>query len=396
MEEGSLAVFHAATPVINTRDQFHRYQQNSNFYYLTGIETPGAALILHPENRKGRIASLFIPKPDASREVWEGKMTDKEEAGEISGVEDVRYIKDFEGAFLKAQSGREIVYVDYEDTGLSYPTSGHTGFIDKVHRSLPGLQLRKAGLILSSLRRKKSAEEVNMIREAIDITREALMALWDDVHSGKYEYELEATLAYHFLRRRARQYAYDPIIASGENTTVLHYVKNNRRLEDGDLLLTDVGAQYDHYCADITRTIPVNGRYSPRQQEIYQAVLDVQKSVIRQVRPGVSFAELKETGKELIGETLMDLELIGAMDETSEYYMHSIGHLLGLDTHDVGDLEAPLEPGNVLTTEPGIYIREEGLGVRIEDDLLVTEDGCEVLSKAIPKEIGEIERALQG
>ncbi len=394
MAEGSLAVFHAARPVIKSLDQFHRYRQTSNFYYLTGLDFPGGALVLHPEDAEDRIATVFIPEPDSAREVWDGKLPDKDEVRERSGIADVQYRKEFGKAFVKYQSHRETLYVDYDDSGFSHSTSHETRFLEKVRTELPGLQLRKAGLILAELRRKKSPEEVDLLRQAIHITAGGLRGLWSAMAPGKLEYELEAVLAYEYIRRGAGGYAFEPIVASGLNTTTLHYVDNNRRIEDGDLLLTDMGAEYRHYCADITRTVPVNGVFTGKQREIYQAVLHVQEEIIESVRPGISLEELKTLARKRIAEVLQDLGLIGEPEETSKYYMHSIGHYLGLDTHDVGDLEAPLAPGNVLTIEPGIYIREEGLGVRIEDDVLVTGEGCEVLSEDIPKAVGELEALL--
>ena len=394
MEEGSLAVFHAATPVIKSLDQFHRYHQTSNFYYLTGIDFPGCILLVHPPDREDRLATLYIPKPDSAREVWEGEMADKDEVRDISGIRDVRYAREFDSDFVKFQSSREIVYLDYDDSGFRFPTSHESRLFERIRETLPGLQLRKAGLILAELRRRKSEEELGLIRKAIEITHEGLQELWAAMNSGVMEYELEATLACHFIKNRARVFAYEPIIASGPNATVLHYVDNERRMEDGDLLLTDVGAQYGHYCADITRTVPVNGSFSPRQREIYEAVLGVQEEMIDSVRTGTSLEDLKALARDKMGETLKSLELIGDDGEISNYYMHSIGHYLGLDTHDVGDLNAPLEPGNVLTIEPGIYIREEGIGIRIEDDVLVTEGEPEILSGAIPKTVDDLEEML--
>ena len=396
MAEQSLAVFFSAVPVIRSADAFHHYRQSSDFFYLTGIEQENCALMLHPENRKGKTGTLFIPEPDPSRETWSGKMLTKEQAEELSGISEIRWMDSFENEFLRAQRRAEIVYLDYNDYGFRYPTSDETAFIRKVRERLPGLQIRKANAIVHDMRRVKSAEEIDLIRHAIRITDEAIRALWRQTKPEMKEYELEAVLAYHFLKNGSRRYAYEPIIASGIHSTILHYVSNDHTLRDGEVLLTDVGAEYGNYAADITRTVPVHGRFSERQRDVYQAVLDVQKEIIGEIKPGIMMDDLNDRAKELIGDKLIELELIGEKEEIAKYYMHSIGHFLGLDTHDVGTHDKPLERGNVLTIEPGIYIQEEKLGVRIEDNILVTNDGCEVLSAMIPKEVDEIEPLVGG
>ena len=397
MDGRSVAVFHAATPVINSVDQFHRYRQTSEFFFFTGIKQPGCVLMLYPEDEKGQTETLFIPKPDPSREVWDGKMLDKEAAEEINGFDakSIQWEKDFEGAFLRAQQYADVLYADYDDMGLRFSTSRNMQFLQDVQSNLPGLHIARASQITHNLRKKKSPEEIQVIEKAIDITGEALTDIWKHTKPGVSEYELEALLAYHFIINGARRYAYEPIIAAGLNAATLHYINNESRLEDGDVLLTDVGAEYSHYCADITRTVPVNGKFTDRQRNIYTAVLDVQKNLIEMIEPGVVMKDLNDQAKDMIGDKLLALELIGDKEETSKYYMHSIGHFLGLDTHDVGSTKQPLEPGNILTVEPGIYIQEEKIGVRIEDNILVTEDGCRNLSADIPKEIEEVENAVR-
>jgi len=396
MDEERVAVFHAATPVIRSADQFYQYHQTNNFFYLTGIEEPDCVLMLHPENAKGKTETLFIPEPDPEREVWDGKMLDKETAEEISGIpaKDIRWTRSFEGAFIRAQDNAIALYADYDDTGLKYSTSKNGDFLSRVQRELPGLQIRKAGKIMRNLRRVKSPEEIQLIEKAIEITGDALFAIWEHAIPGVMEYELEAHLAYHCIKNNARRFAYEPIIASGLNAATLHYIENDKRIAAGELLLTDIGAEYSNYCADITRTIPVDGRFTDRQRDIYEAVLEVEQTMIDAVRPGVTLEELNTQAKELIGQKLIELELIAGTDDTGKYYMHSIGHFLGLDTHDVGSTKHHLEPGNVLTIEPGIYVQEEQIGIRIEDNVLVTEDGYRVLSEDIPKDVETIEKLV--
>lgn len=394
MNAGSIAVFHAATPVVESGDQFYPYHQSPNFFYLTGIEQSGCILMLHPENKKGETETLFIPKPDPQKAVWTGRMIDKEEAASVSGVEKVQYVEDFDGKFVVEQEYMESLYLDYDDEGFRYPTSRNDDFLSRVRSRLPGLQTKKANPLMAKLRRVKSPEEIRVIRKAIEITGEALQAVWKETKPNLWEYELEAVLTYHFIKNGARSNAFEPIIASGGNSTTLHYITNDKQLADGEVLLTDVGARFMHYCADITRTVPVSGRFSDRQREVYQGVLDAQKQVIEAVKPGVQINDLNRLAHDSLGEQLKGLELIADTNEIGKYYMHRVSHFLGLDTHDVGTYTGSIEPGCILTVEPGIYIAEEEIGVRIEDDVLVTEDGCEVLSAAIPKEPAELENLV--
>lgn len=391
MEEKSLAVFFSAVPVIRSADAFHHYKQSANFLYLTGIEQENCILILHPENRKGKTETLLIPRPDHAKETWSGKMLTKEEAESLSGISEIMWTDNFESEFIRAQTRANLLYADYNDLGFSHTTSTNIEFIRKIRETLPGLQIRKASHIVHALRRVKSSEEIRLIKHAIKITSEALKALWCETKPGVKEYELEGVLAYHFIKNGSRRYAYEPIIAGGIHSATLHYVDNDSVLENGQVLLTDVGAEYGNYASDITRTVPVNGKFTDRQREVYQAVLKVQKQIISEIKPGIMMDDLNDQAKALIGKALIKLELIGDKDETAKYYMHSIGHFLGLDTHDVGTHDKPLEPGNVLTIEPGIYIPEEKLGVRIEDNILVTQKGHENLSALISKEVDEIE-----
>ncbi len=396
MEESSLAVFHGTGEVVNSADEFYRYRQTPNFFYLTGIEQPECILMLSPDNRKGETERLFIPEPDEKKETWIGEMLDMETAREISGIDRVQYLDDFDGAFTLEQEMLEHLYIDYEDEGFRYPTARRREFSEKVRSRLPGLQIKKANPVLSGLRRVKSPGEIELIRKTVNITVQAIRAVWAEVKPDLREYQLEAVLVYHFLWKGARNYAFDPIIASGSNATVLHYINNTGTLRDGEVLLTDVGARYGQYCADLTRTVPVNGRFTDRQKEVYQAVLEVQKQMIQEVKPGVHVDELNRKAGDLIGENMVTLDLISDKEDYNQYYMHRIGHFLGLNTHDVGTYTGPLEPNCVITIEPGIYIPEEHLGVRIEDDVLVTENGCEVLSDSLPKEPDELEELIGG
>ncbi|HQB98035.1 MAG TPA: M24 family metallopeptidase, partial [Candidatus Cloacimonadota bacterium] len=241
----------------------------------------------------------------------------------------------------------------------------------------------------------KSEWEIMQLQKAIDVTGKGILDIWENAQAGMMEYELEAMLFYRIQRSGLKHWGFAPIIASGINAATLHYEKNDCQIGTNDLVLMDVGASYMNYSADISRTFPISGVFSERQKDVYSAVLRVQKEIISMIHPGVSLMDLQKRTRELIAQELIELKLITEASEVGKYYMHGVSHFLGMDTHDVGGRTAILEPGNVITVEPGIYIPEERIGVRIEDDVLVTEEGYCVLSQNIPKEISEIEEILK-
>jgi len=282
------------------------------------------------------------------------------------------------------------LYLDmYRSKPMTKPVSFESfGYLVEQY---PELQLMNVGNLVAKLRRKKTQFEVDEIRKAIQHTKKGIYAIFDYAKPGVNERELEATFEYHIKLSGSSGCSFDTIVASGKNATVLHYVENNQSVNDGDLVLLDLGALSNEYAADISRTFPVNGKFTKRQAELYQLVLDVNKETIKRVKPGIYVKELNDFARNALADGLLKLGLIKEKSEVIKYYYHSVSHYLGLDVHDVGTYSKKIMPGVILTVEPGIYVEEEGIGIRIEDDVLVTEDGYENLSKDIIKEIKDIE-----
>lgn len=355
-------------------DDLVEFQQEDNFYYLTGFAEPDAVLVLEADGGE----HLFIPRRDPAEERWTGvKMGPGPEAERVIGVASVEPLDTLEERVRELVGGAEAVYT---------LTSNEDG-LEELRAILPNARLRNAQGALTDLRMVKADTEVALLRKAIDITMEAHREAAGVIAPGVFEYEVEGILEYAFRRNGAERPAFPSIVGSGPFTTILHYDRNDRQMLNGELVVVDIGAEYSGYAADITRTYPVSGRFTERQREIYQIVLDAQKAALERVRPGVSISGpngVHAAAARVIGEA-----------GYGEYFIHGTSHYLGLYVHDVGSSGRPLEPGMVLTVEPGIYLPEEGLGVRIEDDVLVTADGYEMLSD-FPREIDEIEALMAG
>lgn len=361
--------------------------QEPNFAYLTGWFESGAMLLLVPPGSSGEGKEiLFLPQPDSARTLWTGPVTDPATPGLAGrlGVARVAPRAQFESILNEVLAGTERI-------------ACLTG--SKIEKRLKQrFPLREIGSInkpLAVLRMKKSAAEIALIREAVRITVEGQLRGWRALQSSSNEYEVAADITHEFLRLGAARHAFAPIVASGANACALHYTRNRAPLEPGGLAILDLGAEYLGYAGDLTRTVPVGGRFSQRQRELYDAVLEVQRQVIAAVKPGVFL------GREMPGSLhqqaveFFHARRIGPRGAPlSQYFAHGIGHHLGLDVHDPSDPAVPLAPGMVITVEPGVYITEEGIGIRIEDDVLVTEDGAEVLSTALPVEAARVEEWL--
>lgn len=397
MDDNSLAIFYAARTghsILPTE-----FVQDKNFYYLSGLNVPNAKLIMHKKGKKN-MELLFIERNIPELEVWLGKKMSKEDAKKISGIETVYHTDEFERHLHSYALSSDMCYYDYEtsliDTNLSYSLAQ----LNLIKEHYPTIRIEKVTPFLSKLRMRKNKEEIENIKKAISYTNEGIRSILEHAKPGMMEYELEAYFKFECIKRGEKKLAFSPIVASGKNATILHYEKNNSKIEKNDLVLLDVGAKYQEYNADISRTFPASGKFNKRQKEVYNEVLQIQKKIINSVKPGITIKELQTKTIELITEALFRLKLItkkskkspSGREEYKKYYMHGVSHHLGLDTHDLSDREEKLQVGNVITVEPGIYIKEEKIGVRIEDDVLVTKNGCEVLSSKIPKEIEEIER----
>jgi len=395
LEENSITLLFAGEAPYKSADETYAFTPNRNFYYLTGIDREKMILMLVKTNDKVD-ETLFIQKSDPIMARWIGEKMLGDEAKEISGIENIKFVGEFEeilGSILD-RTKIDHLYLDLErqEFNISMPTSQR--FAKVVIERYPYLKIKNIYHEIASLRLIKSKEEIQLMREAIDITDRGIKELMKNSKVGMKEYQIEAYFDFTLKSSGVTDYAFQSIVASGENATVLHYVKNNTELQDGKLVLLDLGAQYKYYNADISRTFPVNGKFTKRQKQIYNVVLKAQEAVTAIAKPGIMFSVLNETAKKVLGEGCIELGLIKETSELSKYYFHGVSHYLGLDTHDVGNRNMELKVGMVCTNEPGLYIEEENIGIRIEDDLLITEDGCENLSKQIIKTVEEIEEFM--
>ena len=392
LEEGGCAVFFSGDLVKRSADAVYPFSVNRNFFYLTGLNEDGLILML-VKTSQGQKEILYIKEYDAVMEKWVGSSIRSDEAKEISGIPVQYTIPQFDATFARTIvfNAIQTVYIDSERQDVkSRPFEGEN-FGIKVKQLYPGLKVVNLNTTINALRTLKSAEEIEQMKKAIEITHHGLQAILRNLKPGLREYEAVAHFNYELSKHNAAT-AFDTIAASGKEATVLHYVKNDRVIQDGDLVLFDLGAQYGNYSADISRTYPANGKFTDRQKELYGLVLLAQKRVIEAIKPGVTLFALNEIVKETYRTEGVKLKVIESPEKVDEIYYHGVSHFLGLDTHDVGQVESMvLKPGNVITVEPGLYSAKEGVGIRIEDDVLVTEQGHEVLSPQIVKEIEDIE-----
>ncbi len=390
----SLALVQAAPNAIRNSDNLHKWRQDSTFFYYTGIDYPDCSLILAPTPDGKNNELLFIPIVDSEKEKWSGKMLTKEEATRISGIKTVHYNDSLTQALFRIQKWRETLYCDLDEFFPHLSLTPQHLLLSDLRQRLPGLQQKKLSFLSAPMRVKKRPEEIELIKESLGTVGNALHAVMAKLEPGMMEYQIEAELTYRYLYNGCERHGFDPIVAGGKNATVLHYVQNADSLKDGDLVLIDTGGEYKMYSGDITRVFPVNGRFTDRQKQCYQTVLDVNKAFTKEVKPGLSWDQLHEIASQITGEIYAKQGFIDDPKSHLKVSYHKIGHYLGLDIHDVGKADEVMGPGAVVTVEPGLYLPEEGIGIRIEDDVLITETGCEVLSEDIPKEIEEIETLM--
>lgn len=398
-----MVILFASDEMPRSGDQSFVFRQNPDLFWLTGIDQEKTILILYPDcpNPLYREA-LFLRKTNEVIAVWEGHKYTMEEARATSGINKIFWNDSFEMVLPSLMTYCESVFLNFNENDRfeSFVPYKDIRFANELRYHYPGHPIHRLGPIMSSLRSIKSQIEVDLTQKACNITRDAFLRVLNFVQPGVQEYEIEAEIIHEFIRQRATGHAYTPIIGSGKNACVLHYIENNKTCLDGDILLMDFGAEYANYNADLTRTIPVNGRFSPRQKDVYNAVLRVMKSAIKMLVPGNTLMEYnKEVGKimesELIGLGLLDKNDVAKQDPENplykKYFMHGTSHHLGLDVHDLGPRYQPMQVGNLFTCEPGIYIPQEGIGIRIENDILITENGQLDLMADIPLEVEEIE-----
>jgi Xaa-Pro aminopeptidase len=398
IENNSMVILFAGKAPKKTGDELYQFTPNRNFYYLTGIEEEEHIVILSKIND---IVSekLFLMELDLDKELWNGKTLRDNEGRDISGIKNVVYMKEFYPNINRIINGTLDInlYLDLERENIEEIDSVANLFAGEIKNKYPQVVIKGLSGKIAPLRMIKSEQEIEEMQKAIDITIDGVKSLMKNAKVGMMEYELEAYFDFECKTKGVKDFAFTTIAASGKNAAILHYVENNSEIKDGDLILFDLGAQWNCYNADITRVFPVSGRFTDRQKDVYEAVLRVNKAVIKKIKPGVDSKELNLWAKDLIAEECIKLGLIKEKSEVSKYYWHSIGHNLGLDTHDLGmhGREFIFKEGIVFTVEPGIYISEESIGIRIEDDILVTKDGCEVLTKNMIKEVNEIEEFMK-
>jgi Xaa-Pro aminopeptidase len=398
MDDYSVAILFAGEAKHRTADQEFEFVPNRNFFYLTGIDRQDFILVITKYNQKVD-ETLYIHAPNFEIEKWTGIRMRDHEAKAISGVEKVAFLDAFEGSFNKMLSSNAFrnIYLDTEYRTVGF-TSKSLDFAKHVQAHMPYLQIQSASQIIYDLRTLKEPEEVDAMIKANQITKVAIEALMKNAKPGLTESQLEAYFDFAIKFNGSKSRSFKTIAASGANATILHYEENNAVLQDGQLILFDLGCEYHYYCSDISRTFPVNGRFTDRQKEVYQAVLDVQEKMISLIKPGLLYKDFQGIARDLLAEACIKLGLITDKKEVTKYYYHGIGHYLGLDVHDVGryDMnERALEPGMVVTVEPGLYIAEEHIGIRIEDNILVTHDGNQNLSTGIIKTVEEIEAFMK-
>ncbi|MGQ0541884.1 MAG: aminopeptidase P family protein [Blastocatellia bacterium] len=433
MSDKSVLMLFSAEPKLYANDVDYVYRQENNLYYLTGLKQDGATLVIAKDGTTIN-EILFLPKRVALREAWEGKMYSREQATNISGLKTIVDSSERD-AFFKALKEKQSF--GSKDGAISIANSAATLYLllpmapqdqngarefrveNEFSKELSGYKVENAQHIFADLRHIKSPYELKILQHGIDITTEAQMRSMAMVGRAEWEYQVHAEVEYTFRRRNADFWGYPSIVGCGPNATTLHYVESQGEVRKGDLLLMDVGAEYDHYTADVTRTYPVNGKFSKEQAEIYQIVYDAQEAVAKATKPGATMQQLGQVARDTINEGLFKLGLV--TDKSSRqvgyWYIHGLGHWLGMNVHDVGRYGVPLKAGMVFTNEPGIYIREDALdnlpktpenlafiekvrpafekykniGVRIEDDMLVTETSVDWMTKNLPRSIADIE-----
>jgi Xaa-Pro aminopeptidase len=403
MAKNSVAIFNSNDIMPTNADGTMKFRQNNDLFYLSGIDQEESILLLAPDCPNPAMREvLFLRETNEHIAIWEGHKYTKEEAEATSGIKNIQWLDKFDLIFSTVMALSDRVYLNTNEhlrAGVVVETRD-ARFIKTCKEQFPLHEYERAAPLMHELRGVKEQEEIDQLQIACDITEKGFRRILNFVNPGVTEYEIEAEYLHEFVRNRSKGFAYEPIIASGISACVLHYLENNKACNDGELLLMDVGAEYGNYNADMTRTIPVSGKFTDRQKAVYNAVLRVHKEASSMLRPGVTIQDYhKEVGlimqSELIGLGLIDQTDIQNQDPNwpayKKYFMHGTSHHLGLDVHDVGTMYGPIQPGMVFTVEPGIYIPDEGFGIRLENDIVVLENGYFDLMKNIPIEADEIE-----
>ena len=409
MISGSLAVFNSNDIYPVSADSTLPFAQHSDILYLSGADQEESILLLFPDAlNPAHREILFVRETNEHIAVWEGAKYTKEKATAISGIQTIMWLSDFDKVFFDLMTEAHTIYFN---TNEHYRQAVETQtredrFIAKCKAQFPAHQWQKSQPILQEIRGVKEAEEIAQMQTACNITGKGIRRLLGFIKPGVWEYEIEAELLHEFVRNRSKGFAYTPIIASGANANVLHYIENNQQCQAGDLILMDVAAEYANYRSDLTRTFPVSGRFTERQAAVYNAVLRVKNAATKMLVPGTLWAEYHREVGEIMTAELLALGLLDPADVNNQdpnkpaykkHFMHGTSHHIGLDTHDYGALKTPMKAGMVFTVEPGIYIPEEGIGIRLEDNVVIQEKGDPInLMAHIPITIAEIEALMNG
>lgn len=407
MEANSVAVFNSNDIYPISADSTMPFQQHRDIFYLSGVDQEESILVLFPNaTNEEHKEVLFLKETSELIAIWEGEKLTKESAFETSGIRTVYWLDQFQTIFKQIMAEANCIYFNTNEhlRASTVVQTREDRFIEATKKEYPAHRVAKSAPILHAIRSVKDAVEIELMQRACKITESGFRRLLSFVKPDVWEYDIEAELMHEFLRNRSKGFAYTPIVGSGKNACVLHYIENNQQCKDGDVILLDVAAEYANYASDMTRCIPVNGRFTARQKEVYNSVLHVKTEAEKMLVPGTLLPEYqKEVGK-LMEAELLKLKLIDQTDIKNQnpewpaykkYFMHGTSHFIGLDTHDVGFFQKPIQAGMAFTCEPGIYIPEEGLGIRLEDNLIIQEKGPALnLMKDIPLEANEIEELM--
>tara|TARA_B100001758_G_scaffold197349_1_gene175336 strand:+ start:3797 stop:5080 length:1284 start_codon:yes stop_codon:yes gene_type:complete len=401
LKENSIAIFNSNDVMPTNSDGTMPFKQNSDLFWLTGVDQEESLFAMTKKN--GKIEEfLFVKETNEHIAIWEGAKLSKDSATKNSGIKNIYWLSDIEKLLNKEISNTAFLYLNknIHSRATSLVQTRDDRFREQIMKKFPDKSIDEIAPIMHELRFIKSDLEIGLMQKACDITEKGLRRILPIIKPGIAEFEIEAELMHEFLSNRSAGFAYQPIIGSGLDSCVLHYIDNNKRCLDGDILLMDFGAEYANYASDLTRTVPVNGKFSERQKNIYNAVHRVMKEATNMLRPGTDHKQMQQEVIKIMEEELIGLGLFDRLDVKNQdpknpyyrkYFMHGTSHSLGLDVHDVGDTTTPMQPGMVFTCEPGIYIREEGIGIRLENDVLVTTGDPDDLMKNIPIDLEEIE-----
>lgn len=407
MKSNAIAIFPANPVLPENSDAQYTLKQNSDVIWLSGIIQEKTMVILYPDNPDPLYREvLVILRPNEMLVKWEGHKLSKSQATAISGIQTVIYLDQVDALLHAWIHHADIIYIDSNENDrldTSLPRIDLL-YVHQLMKQYPLHQYERAAKLMKQLRAIKSKQEVAVLQEAVNITHQAFLRVCKFVKPGVYEHEVEAEITHEFIRNRATRHAYGCIIASGDNARILHYVDNNQPCKDGDLLLMDFGAEYGNYCADLTRTIPVNGKFSKRQKAIYDACLQVHVFAKKLLKPGITWLEITSKAEDEMNKQLLKIGLLTQQEIRNQdplqkacrkYFYHGLGHHLGIDVHDIGTRNTPIQAGMVFTIEPGIYVEEEQIGIRIENNYWVNKTGNIDLFKGIPITTDEIERAMK-